>query len=267
MVTDRIADYQRPPLVETVLGVQFNSLQQLTVGHLGAFWGQLGDEWPLVMEAPPIVPQFERFGSSVFSPELGIRLMSRPEIRLRILNASNDRMIQTQQNRFIYNWIKKSEEKYPEYPTIRDGFSDTFDKFQHFLTARNIGSVRPNQWEVTYINAIPKGTVWEIPGDWKFFSLLNSRSVSCIEPLESFGGEWHFPLRNQIGRLHIKWAHQSDQDGSQSIGLTLTARGPLNDLDSLLPSFDLGRSFIVQTFRELMSESANSYWGLIHGNS
>jgi hypothetical protein len=34
-------DYERPPVVETVLGVQFDPLPDLCNAHLGAFWGTL----------------------------------------------------------------------------------------------------------------------------------------------------------------------------------------------------------------------------------
>ena len=48
--------------------------------------------------------------------------------------------------------------------------------------------------------------------------------------------------------------------------LTLTARGPLPESDADLPSIiaglNLGRHTIVRSFRELMSDAANAYWGL-----
>ena len=40
-------DYEHPPVVETVIGVQFDSLPELRNAHLGAFWKTVLDtgEW------------------------------------------------------------------------------------------------------------------------------------------------------------------------------------------------------------------------------
>ena len=54
--------YEKPPVVETVLGLQFNPLSAFTNAHLGAFWQSLGVEaWPTVTDKPPLPRQEERF--------------------------------------------------------------------------------------------------------------------------------------------------------------------------------------------------------------
>ena len=64
--TDPLPDYNDPPVVETVLGVQFDRLPGFKNAHLGAFWKTLNAaEWPVVQDAPPLAPQFERFDKSV----------------------------------------------------------------------------------------------------------------------------------------------------------------------------------------------------------
>ena len=60
-----LADYENPPVVESVLGVQFERLRGFKNAHLGAFWTTLDKkEWPVVADAPPLPPQFERFTES-----------------------------------------------------------------------------------------------------------------------------------------------------------------------------------------------------------
>jgi hypothetical protein len=137
----------------------------------------------------------------------------------------------------------------------------------------NIGELRLNQWEATYINQIPRGTVWQRPDDWTFFSPL--RCVPTIDGIvegEEFTGEWHFVIPDKRGRLHIQWQHalsaMPDEPEREIIQLTLTARGPLepraNDTQPVLNGLDLGRETIVRAFAHLMSNEANKHWGLIN---
>ena len=129
----------------------------------------------------------------------------------------------------------------------------------------------PNQWEVTYRNSIPKGTVWNSPSDWGFFKPLGP--VPTLPGLlegESFSGEWHFVIPNRGGRLHILWQHGlipvQDNELEATVSLTLTARGPLVEgvdrLAAVDDGLELGHKTIVRSFRELMSDQANAYWGL-----
>ena len=58
-------DYVDPPVVETILGVQFDPLASWRNAHLGVFWKTLNtDDWPNVSDAPPLQPQFERFAAA-----------------------------------------------------------------------------------------------------------------------------------------------------------------------------------------------------------
>jgi hypothetical protein len=123
----------------------------------------------------------------------------------------------------------------------------------------------------TYLNHIPKGTVWNAPGDWDFFRPLGG--VPTIEELiqgESFVGEWHFIIPEQRGRLHVHWQHgrKSEPKEEEVIVLTLTARGPLDrsktDLHAVIERLDLGRETIVRSFKAFMTDEANKYCGLKH---
>ena len=54
------------------------------------------------------------------------------------------------------------------------------------------------------------------------------------------------------------------------IRLVFTARGPVshgdNAIDSIVEGLNLGREVIVNSFRDLVADEANHYWGLNHGN-
>jgi hypothetical protein len=59
---DLVADYENPPVVETVVGVQFAQLSRMRIAHLGAFWTSLDTGiWPTVADSPLLATQIERF--------------------------------------------------------------------------------------------------------------------------------------------------------------------------------------------------------------
>src|SRR5262245_55135596 len=102
-----LPDYISPPVVETVLGVQFARLPGFTNAHLGAFWKSLdATEWPTVSDAPPLQPQFERFSEAAkWARGLQLQLTPIPAGRVQIKNRAGDRMIQVQNGRLHFNWL------------------------------------------------------------------------------------------------------------------------------------------------------------------
>lgn len=266
-----LPNYLRPPIVETILGVQFEPLLGLHNAHLGAFWKTLGDDWPTVADAAPLEPQFERFEPGGMWQRMGIqlRLMENPTARLQIKNRDNDRMIQVQNGRLHFNWLGESGGPYPRYEAVRQDALIASSRFEGYIAREGLGRLRANQWEITYVNHIPKGTVWETPMDWAFFLPLSGVGrLAASSPMESFGGEWHLEIPRQQGRLHVEWRHgkRSEPKDSEVVILTFTARGGVPpDAEGLAATFaglDLGRAAIVRSFRAMMSDAANYYWGL-----
>jgi uncharacterized protein (TIGR04255 family) len=264
--------YERPPVVETILGIQFEPLPKLLNAHLGLFWQDLRGDWPNVREASPLQPQHEQFGDAeTWSlPAIGFRAVESVASRMIVTNGASDRLIQIQNGRIHLNWLGQSGAEYPTFPRMFNEFREVVELLQRFLADRELGALRPNQWEVTYLNHIPRGTVWESPSDWRFFELLGrTAGVPELTDFESFGGEWHFTMQRVLGRLHIQWQHGKSREAPKELViLTLTARGPAMPDDSGLPlaaayeGLGAGHDAIVLSFRDLMSDRANEFWGL-----
>lgn len=269
MDLEPLPSFLRPPVKETVLGVHFEPLQELRNTHLGAFWERLGPEWPDVTDAHALPPQFERFDdSAVFGPSLGIFLTDQPTVREQIRNADKNRMLQIQNGQVHYNWLGHGGAEYARYPVILDEFTSLFRAFRDFLVLNRVGECLPIQWEVTYVNHIPKGSVWTSPADWnRVFRYAPSATVNAGGArLESINGEWHYEIEPKRGRLHVIVQHgkQPGTKGEPLIVLTLTARGPIDksDLDGVRHGLDLGRETIVRAFKDLTSNEAHTFWGI-----
>jgi uncharacterized protein (TIGR04255 family) len=274
MVSEHRIHFQRPPVIETLLGVQFEPLPTFRNAHLGAFWKRLGREWTTPTDAPPLAQQFERFGETQGWINTGFLLQVAPDLpnRMQLRNKDDDRMVQIQNGRLHYNWLGRPDAEYPRFKNVRPEFNRILDEFRRFLTDEGLGEIKPNQWEITYVNRIPRGTVWNEPSDWAklFRSLVLMQANLSSASLESFGGEWHYEIPPQLGRLHVQVQHgRLATPGIQEVlNLTLTARGPVGmgetqalDLEDGLTR---GHAVIVQAFKELTSDAAHEYWGLIH---
>lgn len=259
--------FECPPVVETVLSAQFARLEKFSAGHAGWFWKELNGDWTDVQSAPRLEDQFERFGDEVKWGPLGsVRVITgtEPE-RLQILRKDNERMIQVQDSRFIYNW-RKQQADYPSYEKVLHEFRREFAAFESFVKDAALGRLELNQWEVTYVNHIPKGELWNSVSNWRnifpnFQSLAENTSGFS---LDNFQGEWKLVIGDRRGRLHVALTRGrvGADKGPEVIRLQLTARGPVDsekDRD-LWTGFDLGHDAIVRYFTAVTSSVAHQSW-------
>ena len=162
MAAEQLPSFEQPPVVETVLGIQFKPLSGFCNAHLGAFWKHLGrdwckllgKDWTLLSDAPTLEPTLERFeGSEAWAPlRSGFRLTADPSARLQIRSATDDAMIQLQNGRLHYNWLGTRGGDYSRYKSVRPRFDELLRGFTGFVSTEALGKLVPNQWEITYVN-------------------------------------------------------------------------------------------------------------------
>jgi len=268
-MSSNLPKFDSPPVVETVLSVQFDNLANYSTAHSGWFWkNYLDDSWTSVKEVQRLDDQLELFGNEQqwVLPGKFRRTTSPQAERLHIFRKDNERLIQLQNSRFIYNW-KKGESAYPSYHTILPEFKEKFSQYQKFINESGLGGLKLNQWEVTYVNHIGKGELWNSVSDWKkiFPDFIGATSSVAILPIESFQGDWKVLIGENQGRLHISLKHAkvASEKAPEVIVLQFTARGPINNEDelSLENGLNLGHKSIVETFEAITSKEAHKFWG------
>jgi uncharacterized protein (TIGR04255 family) len=266
-----LPSFERPPLNEVVLSVQFDPLFQLHPALLGLFWGTIKDQFPNVQSQPAIDPVIERVGVSGAVSTMPIFFQGNPAPRLWFLNTTGNELIQVQQDRFLRNWRQIADsDQYPRYEEhIRPRFCDDYGRFLAFLRAERVAEPAPNQCEVTYVNVIQSLQASDTHADLEKVLRSCQTDIAGVDGLIFEDGR--FLLRYQImdgqsfvGRLHISVEPQLKRsDGSPIILLSLTARGrPLGEgIQGVLDFFDLGRRMIVKTFAAITTNEMQSVWG------
>jgi uncharacterized protein (TIGR04255 family) len=263
-----LADFDNPPIVETVLSAQFERLSAMRAVHYGIFWQRVKDEFPNTKEQSPLAPVLEQTDEPV-SQAVQLRFETQetfPLPRLWLLNSSGSEMMQIQNDRFIKNWSKGSANaKYPHYtPVIKPAFERDFNRFQTFVTDEKLGVIKVNQCEVTYISHIIAGEGWTKRDEIEKIFTFWKQPPAHPYPgrAEDFACHARFPIlgpnNEWIGRLHVD-VHPavSIADNKPMYAMNLTARGMYG---SSVEFFDIGRRYIVKSFEHLTTEHMHEIW-------
>lgn len=267
-----LPDFEDPPVVEVALSVQFEKLTGLRSQHIGLLWLEYKhDDYPEIEEQQPIGPVNETFPSfGQPTPKFRLEFQESPSLpRFWFLNSQQSRLIQIQNDRFVYNWRKAGEdETYPHFDEVKECFIGAYDTFIKFISDQKIGEIIPNQCEVTYVNIIPlEGEMSSHRDIDKVITVFN-REYSESFPLELENAQivMRHIINNSsdqaIGRLHISLDPVVGLGNEKAFLLKLIARGKPEepDLGSTLKFFDLGNEMIVTCFTSITTKSMHDVW-------
>jgi uncharacterized protein (TIGR04255 family) len=261
-----IPKFNHPPVYETVLGVQFNSLKDFSIPHYGLYWGKIRGEYPKYEVHPPLSPAIEQFGyDSREKANAGIEIVQSPDVRTWFLNQAGTILLQVQKDRFIQNWRKMQDtDLYPHYDQLKPKFFQEWQRFCSFLVEAGIEKPEVNQCEVTYVNHIDvephdHGKLKKVISCWSgtysgtFLSDPESVNFSCRYLLPETKGRLHITLQPAIRR----------RDAKEILRLALTVRGKPDsaDLDGIAKWLDLGHEWAVRGFADVTTGEMHKTWG------
>ncbi len=259
-------DFESPPVIETVLSVQFQPLGSMRAAHFGLFWNQIRDRYPTTEERPALDPVVERFPEPV-RRRLGVQLpvLETPPLpRVWFFHRSHNELLQLQADRFVRNWRKTGDgDAYPRYEKVREWFDHDFLEFQDFASREKLGAIEVNQCEVTYVNHIVAGEGWTSHEDIdKVLTVWKQPSAPFPGKAEDTTFHARFPIKDAaghpVGRLHVDvQAAVRNADSKPMFVLNLTARGMVGKSTEF---FDLGRERIVRSFAALTTAEMHRVW-------
>lgn len=269
-----LPEYDRPPVIEVALAIQFNEMERFRSVHCGWLWDLFRPKYPNLSEQPPLDPMFETFGASTQRagpPRMEIRRIAGPPIpRLWFADEEGVELIQFQPDRFVHNWRKNlTDRPYPRYEAVKSRFLREFRQVSKFMKEHEIGVIEPNQCEVTYVNHIFSEGGENITRRLNHVLKLWRGSTSLRGIGEPEGASivtraiLNSPRGEPVGRLHIRAEPSVSRDNRPMIVLTLVARGRPErpTLKAAEQFLDLGREAIVRGFTAITTKEMHERWG------
>lgn len=251
-------EFDNPPINEVVCGIRFKPLDEFRATHFGRLWEKFRHDFPVSEDRLPFAPLPE---------EVSADKLQLP--RVWFIHKDENEIIQVQRDWFLHNWRKNQEhDEYPHFEKIIKNFEKYLSYFEEFLTEEKLDAIVPQQYQLTYIDLVPKGQGWEslsevgnvfpdfisLPSTHALFSNTNSIALQVLLALPDEASQLQMTIRDGIRR----------SDNQLTFYLDLTARGEALDTshESLRNWFERAHEWILQLFLEITGdEIQDKYWG------
>jgi uncharacterized protein (TIGR04255 family) len=263
--TRTLPDYDDPPVIETVLGVQFAPLPGWGVPHYGLFWNEIRSEYPYfrIQDAVPEDPGFSVGLQS--TPTARIEFSTGGPLRCWFFDESRTKLVQVQSDRFMHNWIKRaSDQPYLHYENVRPIFQRQWEAFLAFLERHEIPRPGMVQCEVTYVNHIQRGAGWSTWGDLPDVVALwaGKGSSGFLPDPDAVVLQARYPISPQAWLTVILEPAVRNSDGKEVIQLRLTSTALCKSIksDDICACLDTGREWIVNGFTDMTTTKMHSLW-------
>lgn len=254
-----LPSYKKPPVNEVAIGFTFENLDTLKIPHIGLLWERFRNDYPLIDHAVPLAT------NQVIPIDSATGL---PLPRVWFIDKAENRLIQVQSNQFYFNWRhRKDQDVYPRYENIVREFKSHLTVLQGFLNDTGLGTLRPSECELTYINQIPKGEGWEIVDDWHnvvtdFCWRKDARRFLPVPA--NLTWQAGFALPDEKGRMRIRLAEAKRKaDDMPLLVLELSTRGLGKDksIAAIWDWYPVAHEWIVRGFTDITSpEMHHKYW-------
>lgn len=265
----RLRDFSDPPVIETVISVQFPPITGFTLAHVGLYWQLIRKEFIGVECREPLGHIKEGSSGQKGKTRVELKMLPEPPVRFWFRDEKGNQLIQLQKDRFVHNWQKVSgEEIYPRYESVLSKFESEWVRFGEFLKAEKLPAPEVDQCEVTYVNHI------EYEKGWKGFGEL-SKVIACwsgelsegfLPPPEKVNLNVTYLLPEKQGRLYISMQPViRARDAKEVLQLNLIARGApaTSENEDVFHWLDLGRQWVVEGFTDFTTKGMHSVWGRI----
>ena len=252
-----LPSYKNPPVNEVVCGMQFHASTKLRIPHIGSLWGKFRTNYPLIQHAPPI--------ASVKGGILLDEATGMPLPRVWFINTSEDQLVQFQTDRFYFNWRRRQHD-YPRYGYVIENFESIRNTIEKFFIEFELGELSPIEYELSYINHIPRGQGWDTINDLpSIFSdfVWKQTSERFLPNPEKIAWQTEFTLPEKKGHLivNLKQATRAE-DKTPLLVFELKVRGigETTCREATREWFDLARKWIVRGFTDLTTPEVQKIW-------
>lgn len=256
-ITQSTLKYENPPIDEIVCGVRFDSIKSLQSGHFGVLWQKFRPDFPKI-EDQNLAVSLSR--EDLENPD------KLPLPRVWFIHRDENELIQVHRNCFIHNWRKRrSDDEYPGYEKVVENFESYLSRFQEFLVEESLGNIVPQQYELTYIDLIPKGQGWESPGDLeKVFPnlLFLTKQDMLLNNIKGINWQIILDLPQGLGEVAISIRNAERISNKQEVIHVQFMAVSTQAYQPIRGWFDDAHNTIMNLFRNLISdEIQEKFWG------
>lgn len=254
--------FKNPPVVEVVMGVQFDPLDKMKAVHLGEFFSAWKADYPAATDMPPIPPATEVFGDEVAGRRTLQISFGQPQAQIprQWFEDANGNLVQIQDDRFVVNWRKVEGQKYPSYKKICPSFFKHYDKFKQHCEIMELGEISPDLMELTYVNHIvPHQDFWsdhglidEVFSHWEY----DPSDTIVLKKPSRVKWEMVFDVPDSKTRLRITCTPVTHKEtGEHALRIELLARGVAEKWTEagMKRWFDVAHHWIVWGFVDITS--------------
>lgn len=267
-----LPSFSSPPVTEVVIASRFRPPSNYSLVTLGELARTLGAEgFPRIEEMPGYDATAEQFGSVQTQGLMSFEFLSGPPpTRYWFLNDVGDELLQLQPNWFAANWRKvEPSATYGRWDSRWEAFSRWIQETERTISG---SPLEHDQVEVTYVNHIDSGQIWNHHGEaHQVFSFLAGRpswTVGFLPTAEGASAEMKFEIPGgevsaPIGRLQVTVTPAFRRPGGAPIFvMNLTARGrPVSaDLEGVRGFAEIAHEWIVRGFADLTTSSMHEIW-------
>lgn len=264
-MANNLPDFERPPINEVAIGVQFDPIPAFQAVHFGAFWERIRGRYPFTEDMPPLPVSSSDGAIPTPIPNIMLQLRQGNSLpRVWYLTDDKRQLVQLQQGRFIRNWRKLEEgDVYPRYGFLWAEFQREWHEFLRFARESGLGEANINHCELTYIDHVDDVNPEKVGNLSSLLSYLNIPKGDFLpDPVESFFN-LGYQLPGTSGRLRVEICPAfRARDLRTILSMTFTAQGPPGNssAEAVAQWFDVAHEWINRTFDEITDPKMHEAW-------
>ena len=249
--------FEKPPVIETALGIQFKDLPKFDVIHFGLFYETVRDRFPTFQYESRLGKMVETFPRKPLRNLVGIRKGARAE-RVMYIDENQESLLQIQQDRFGFNWRKIGEHSpYPRYQQCSQQCLEEFENFRDFCDRNNLGIVQVDLCEVVYVNHIYPDKEEDLIDLFEavFSGLQWSHSTDFLPRPEVAAMHRAYVIGHNQGRLTVEVSLAADEAGRELIELKMIGRVLQKPQKAVSETLQLAHDWVVKGFESITDET------------
>lgn len=234
------------PIVEVVIGAQFDGTP-FDPNFIHSFYNEIENLYPLISHQLPLPSVFQQ------QEETKIVHNSSSNSRNFFISANQNKLIQLQSNKLLFNWRKNDSQDYPHFSIVLEEFIKIFKSINK---KRNLNHLI-NQLEVTYLDHIylEDFDIDSFNPNTIFNIIKYDKKIIDLENTIRFLNQ---ELKASI-TVGIKSSYNNSNTSKKLWVVETICRGFRSDI-SIKAWLDMAHSELLTVFQEIFTDKAKNKW-------